>query len=409
MKIQNQINPDSNIALILGLGNHGLALLRSLGRRGVSVEAMDSDFNQFQQFSRYCKKFHRVKSLDDNSIISVLAEFGASHRNKTVLFITRDKTVPIISRARKLLGQYFYFNIPDENTIHTLMDKSRLFSFLAAHNCLCPETYSISRLDELTKVANYINYPCILKPALRTYEFKAFKADNKKALHQAYAFAAKFTRNMVVQKWINGSDTDIYFCFVYIDLEGNLKGSFTGKKVRKFPNKTGIASSVVGCKTPIILKETMRLFLLAGYRGFGSAEFKKDSVTGGYQFIEFTVGRTDYNVGIAMANGVDLPFIGYCDMIVAPMRSPVPVQTNKIRWVDLKRDFKAIIQEKNRGKYGNIEMLKQMIQNFRSNTVYTLFSKDDPIPFLKYLLDRFCAIFIKIRKIKVIINSGKNN
>ena len=41
------------LALILELGAHGLVLIRSLGRRGVYVEAVESDLNQFHRYSKY--------------------------------------------------------------------------------------------------------------------------------------------------------------------------------------------------------------------------------------------------------------------------------------------------------------------------------------------------------------------
>ena len=92
--------------ILLGLQNHGLALLRSLGRRGIPVEVLESDCDQFQQYSKYCRALAKVKSLDDESLLDYLIENGKRNENKKVLFITKDKTVPIISKGRELLKKY---------------------------------------------------------------------------------------------------------------------------------------------------------------------------------------------------------------------------------------------------------------------------------------------------------------
>ncbi|MBU4490995.1 MAG: hypothetical protein KKD69_00845, partial [Euryarchaeota archaeon] len=98
----------------------------------------------------------------------------------------------------------------------------------------------------------------------------------------------------------------------------------------------------------------------------------------------------------AIANKVDLPFIGYCDLIGAKKILHNTVQINDRIWIDFIRDIKAIRQENLRGKYGKIKMLEKMLKDFGPNTVFSFFAKDDLKPFLMYLFDRFLAVFRKI-------------
>jgi hypothetical protein len=135
---------------------------------------------------------------------------------------------------------------------------------------------------------------------------------------------------------------------------------------------------------------------LANYRGFGSAEFKKDSRSGEFKFIEFTVGRTDFNVETAMSNRVDLPYVGYCDVAGLTRAFEAVAQTNGRRWIDFERDARAIWSEYRRGRYGIIRMLRNYLQDLSPSNVYSSCSADDLGPPVRYAVGRMKAAFRKL-------------
>lgn len=384
----DRISADLPPALVLGSGVHGLAVIRSLGRRGIRVEVASSESDDYDRFSRYCSCYYPVQSLDDSSLVDFLLDSGRRAGRKRALFITRDKSVPWISQARADLEKFYYFNLADDDTLQRLMDKERLFEFLSEAAGSAPLTVGINGVHGLERAAARVGFPCVLKPALRTYGFKAVVVPSLAALEQAYREARRHTDRVILQQWVDGRASDIYFCFVYIDGRGEMKARFVGRKLRQLPNDTGIATAMEGCEDAFVLKESIRLMKHAGYRGFGSTEFKRDRATGRYQFIEFTVGRTDYNVETAVANGVDLPYIGYCDLVGNRPDGNIPAPSKAIRWIDMDRDVRAMLAECRRGDYGRGAMIKKMLQNLGSKRVFSIFASDDLKPFFAYLLNQ---------------------
>ena len=369
-------------ALVLGLSVNGLAVMRSLGRKGIAVEAADSDPNQPDRYSKYCKRFHTVESLEDESLINFLLDYGQKKVERTVLFITKDRTVPIISINRSMLQKFYYFNLPEQTTISGLMDKALLPEFLSKSETCFPKTFWVRDEADVERGAKVVGLPCVVKPAMRSYGFKASVARTEGELFEIFATASKQTDPLILQEWVPGPVTEIYFCYCYIGRHGEPKAVFVGRKIRQFPNGTGIASEAVGCSDSFVMEETLRLFAVAGYKGFGSTEFRRNPANGSYYLIEFTIGRTDYNVDVAIQNGVDIPFAGYCDMVGLQAEPNLPKQLNKIRWVDLRRNLKAIVEQSSAQGTTRGPFVWEIMRSFSPANAYPLFSTDDLKPFL---------------------------
>jgi predicted ATP-grasp superfamily ATP-dependent carboligase len=379
-------------ALIVGFGVHGLAIARSLGRHGIAVEAMDEDRAQPHRFSRYCHHFHVVDTTQDERVVDHLVRLGRAAGRRVALFLTRDRTVPVVSAHRDRLREYFDFTLPPPSVVNELMHKGQVGRFLEASGCRYPRTVSVADAGTLGAAGEAVGYPCVLKPALRSERFKAGIARSPDELETLYGVAARHSPECVVQQWIPGADSDVYFAFAYLDRHGTPRGLFSGRKLRQHPRGTGIAAEAEGCDDAFVREETLRLFRLAGYAGFGSTEFRRDPATGAYYLIEFTVGRTDYNVACAIANGVDLPWIGYQDTVGRGEPRPVPSQTNARRWVDLARTARAIAEARRDSGTSRVTAALELARSCSPRNAFTLFDPRDVGPFAAHALERAAAL-----------------
>lgn len=384
-------------ALVLGLGVHGLAIARSLGRHGVVVEAVDADPGQPCRRSRYCRRFHHFSGLEDERLVEFLLDYGRRARSRTVLFITKDKTVPIVSDHREVLSGYFDFLLPPQAGVARLMHKELLPEFLDEAGTRYPRTMRVRSAIELGAAGEVVGFPCVLKPTTRSHGFKALIAHSSAELTAGYATASQHADDWVVQELIRGGDSEVYFCYAYIGGDGTPRGVFVGHKLRQNPRGTGIAAEAAGCDDDFVRSESLRLFRLAGYRGFGSTEFRKDPETGTYYFIEFTVGRTDYNVGCAMANGVNLPYLGYADRAGLGTTDEPPIQRNRRRWVDVSRSVNGILQERREDRTARASAAVAILRSLSPGNVFTLFDAGDPGPFLAWVLSGLISVPHAIR------------
>jgi predicted ATP-grasp superfamily ATP-dependent carboligase len=384
-------------ALILGMGVHGLAVIRSLGRKGIYVEAACTDNCQPHQYSKYCKKFHHINSLDSFDVIEFLIENGKDKATKQALFITRDKTASIVSKHRERIGKYYYFNLPQHAIVEKLINKVTLPLFLEKTKTLYPKTIHIP-LRQLPSIPENLSFPLILKPALRNYHFKAALVYSEEELLSQLNILELGT-DVIIQEWVPGTDSDVFFCFVYIDKNGTEKAVFVGKKTRQYPRNFGIACDMIGCENEHVRKESLRLLKMANYRGFGSTEFRRNPQNGKYYFIEFTVGRTDFNVACAIDNGVDIPFIGYSDMVDLEGTHPLPFQNNKVRWVNLEVNLKALKEEYLHGTSSKKDIIKEFLQTLSPFNSFTLFDIDDLKPFIRMTFTLGVRVMRRIGKL----------
>ena len=142
----------------------------------------------------------------------------------------------------------------------------------------------------------------------------------------------------MVQEWIAGEDSDIYFNFLFVDRDGALRTSFVGRKILCWPPEIGGTASCVAA--PERHKELTVLsleFLKAiGFRGLIGIEYKLERKSGRFFMIEPTVYRTDHQHEIAPLNGCNLLLQVY-NACRSDAQSAAPVHAsyqNRYQWVD---------------------------------------------------------------------------
>jgi predicted ATP-grasp superfamily ATP-dependent carboligase len=131
--------------------------------------------------------------------------------------------------------------------------------------------------------------------------------------------------DVVVQEWIEGEDSDIYFCLQCLDGQGQAVASFTGRKIRSWPPQVGgTASCTAAPEAHAELSAlTANFFRDAGVVGMAGMEYKRDSRTREFRMVEPTIGRTDYQEEVATLNGVNLPHAAYCAEVGLTFPAPI--------------------------------------------------------------------------------------
>jgi predicted ATP-grasp superfamily ATP-dependent carboligase len=137
----------------------------------------------------------------------------------------------------------------------------------------------------------------------------------------------------VVQEWIEGRDSDIYFCLQYLDGQGQAVVSFTGRKIRSWPPQVGgTASCTAAPEAHAELSAlTANFFRDAGVVGMAGMEYKRDSRTREFRMVEPTIGRTDYQEEVATLNGVNLPHAAWCCELGLPFPDTAAIR-RPIAW-----------------------------------------------------------------------------
>lgn len=323
-------------ALVVGLCSHGLAICRSLGRRGIPVYALESNADLPGLKTRYAEPIF-VRNINGPELVDDLVRVRHRFAEKPVLYLTNDHMVRVVAHAYEQIRSRYRLNWPAGDLVLRLLDKANLESLARESGLLYPDTFTLSSNDDLDKLSGALAYPVALKPAAPLSPFKALRIESLAELRRAVKKYESGVARFLVQAWIEGSERDIYFASLYYDDDHRPIASFVGRKVRSFPRHTGGACSAEPADRSDILEQGRRFFDKLGMCGPVSLEIKEDAA--GRKFvIEPTVGRFDFWVKCCAINGVDMPYIAYAHQT----GSAIPEVAESVRpkiWVDFEKDF----------------------------------------------------------------------
>jgi predicted ATP-grasp superfamily ATP-dependent carboligase len=377
-------------AVVTGTSVNALSIIRSLGRRGVNVMAIDAGSGDYGAKSRYCE-VRSCKSLNGNALTDLIVDIGSTLDKKPVLFCTSDTAVLNVSNHRADIEKYYDFVLPPHHVIETLMSKRLFDDFAVANGFLVPRTLFTQDEDEARKAADKISYPCLIKPEYRDHSWsslvsstdKVLLAESKKVLINYFKKYNISNRNLVIQEWIEGSDDDVYFCLLYVNRDFEPLAVFTGRKIRQYPVLTGSTSFAESLWVPSIAKDSLRLVKTAGCKGLCSVEFKRSKKDQRFYITEPTVARSDTQEGISICSGMDIPFLAYLDAIG---KNPKPLRQFKegVKWINEPLEFYSIQSYLRNGEI----KVKDCIASYKGKRTYGLWALDDPLPFIDFVWDK---------------------
>ena len=376
--------------VVVGTGITALSIIRSLGRRGIKVIAIDTDFGDYGAKSKYCQ-LKLCRNLHTKSLIEALVDIGKSLSEKAVLFCTSDISVLNVSVHTREIDKYYNFVLPSHHVIEMLMRKNLFCDFAVTNHFLVPKTHFTHNENEVKKAANEITYPCVIKPEYRDETWSSLVSSVDKVLFaeskSVYLdYFRKFNisnKDLVIQEWIEGDDHDVFFCLTYINRGSKPLAVFTGRKIRQYPVLTGSTSFAESIWIPSIADESIRLLKKSGCIGFCSVEFKRSKEDQRFYVIEPTVGRPDTQEGISVSSGMDIPYVAYLDAIG---ENPEPLNHFKegIKWINEPIDFYSIqsyLKNKN-------SSFKKLAVSYKGKRAYALWAIDDPLPTLCFVWDK---------------------
>lgn len=334
----SQYNGDQYIAIILGMETNGLAVVRALARSGVPVVIVETTQNARQPHlsTKYGVKFF-LDSLPGLPLLDFLRRFP----RKGVLFPTTDRQVTWLSRNRDLLPAHIKLLMPSHETVRTLLDKVLFFDFCESNRVPLAPFRHVQAGADIKQAAQGLRFPVIIKTHRKVYTpmlEKAYIALSMAELVTLWKKISSLYHIFIVQEFIPGGDETIFFCLQFIDSKNQqLLASFTGRKIRQWKPRCGGTASCEPVTMPKLHEMTYEILTKAGFWGIGSVEYKRDRRNGKFYIIEPTVCRTDFQEQIAIANGVNIPWIAYQNAVGMPVQ-PVIANGGKKAWMHIMND-----------------------------------------------------------------------
>ena len=250
-----------NPAVVLDLGYGGYGVVRSLVRYGIPVIGFCNQRRMPEYRTKLCDE--KVYFNGESDLKDKLRQTVSGLTHKPVLYVTTDSYVNFIIENRQFIDENFLIHLPSNEVLKLLLDKTAFTEYARQHNILIPRTHNLFNQEDLVQIAETLSFPVILKPFVRTSAWreaklsKAYYLDTKDELKKLYGRINSIESRLMVQEWIPGGDSNVYYCLVYFSDQSDCQASFTGYKLRQWPVGTGTACSTAPVEDPFVTEMTI--------------------------------------------------------------------------------------------------------------------------------------------------------
>jgi D-aspartate ligase len=372
-------------AVVIGGDHPGLAIARSLGRRGIPVYVIE-DQQSISVLSRYVTRVVRVPDLRDeqktvDSVLEVGHRFGLKG---WVLFPTRDETVAAFSRHRARLAEFFRVTTPPWDTVRWAWDKNNTWKIAEELGIPSPRTWNVKSAEELPPL--YPRLPLAVKPAVKEHFFyatgaKAWRADTPQQLQELFQRATREikTDDIMLQEIIPGDgQQQLSYCAFFKN--GRAHSTLLARRMRQHPREFGRAATYVETvDLPEIEELAERLLRAINFYGIVEVEFKQDPRDGQYKLLDINARAWGFH-GLGRAAGVDFPYLLFADQFGEQLESSRAKAG--LGWMRLVTDVPVATSDM---LHGHLK-LSSYWHSLRHTRTESVFYVKDPLPSLAELV-----------------------
>jgi len=277
-----------NKAIVFNCHYNGLSIIQELGRRGVDCIAMDYQ-RSIGTYSRYAKYIQCANPAGyEEKFIEQLYEVCKKEKDKPVLFPTNDIWAQAIAKYKAKLSEVSIPCVSSKEIVDLVLDKYRFYEMGEERQFFTPKTYTANEIS----IDEKIDFPIIAKPNARRLSsnsgeevkdierqmdrLRLTEIHNYTSLDKFLKNEEKYLQHLLFQQLIPGISDQMFTVGVYADIYSNVKGIFTGRKVRGYPAMYGdcILGEVFEVPSHVI-ENTKKIVKELKYTGIAEFEYKR--------------------------------------------------------------------------------------------------------------------------------------
>jgi predicted ATP-grasp superfamily ATP-dependent carboligase len=358
---------------------NGLGVIRSLGREGIPVIAVDSRRSAPGLHSRHARPVVLPDpATHPEELLDGLLRTGRELEEKGILFPCSDAFVLFVSRYRQELGDHFEFCIPSQKVLEGMVNKRMQYDEAVRIGTPIAKTFYPSSMEEVRSIRDSLDYPAFIKPYYShlwypVFGNKGFKVESPRELEERYSKIFPTGLEALVQSIIQGPNTNHIKVCAYYNHAGERKAMFLTRKMRQNPAEFGVGTIMESFHDDALAKIGLKFFEGIGYRGIGSIELKLDDRDGNFKMIELNPRLWAQNSQPTYA-GINFPLIMYRDLTGAPI--PASEYRDGVRWMDTLEDARSFWWYRQRGR----TTFSELARSWLNIDCHAHFAWDDPMP-----------------------------
>jgi predicted ATP-grasp superfamily ATP-dependent carboligase len=356
-----------------------LAVIRSLGKKGVTITAGEETMFATGFFSKYCKRHVVYPSPNKNReafadyLLRILK--GGSYN---VLFPVADACLaPIIDNEREI-SRYTTIALPQRDIFMQGYDKGITLKTATKSGIPCPKTYFVNNLDELLALIDNVEYPVVIKPRISSGRRGTEICNSVDELITKYKKLEVEYKKMLIQEYIpSDGEVGIYTLF---NQASEPRALTVQRRLRSYPVAGGpstLRETIKNDITERTVKIAFKLLKDMKWVGVAMVEFRIDARDGIPKLMEINP-RFWGSLQLSILSGVDFPYLLY-RMIIEGDIEPVLDYSEGIRcrWL-LPGDILWFLSAPNKAKN-----LKEFL---KFDCPDDIISWEDPGPMLGFTL-----------------------
>ncbi len=314
-----------------------LAIIRSLGRQGLSIVAGDHITSPLGSASRYAAASVRYPdpAADADAFIRQVIDIVDRLAIDTIIPATDLTTMLLVSQSD--LSKNVHLAAPPPDSYEALTDKARLIDLAGRLGISVPETRTVQNADAVVDAARDFGFPVVLKPARSRYLKEGHVrstgvqiVEGPERLPAALA-SMPWLRDIpcLVQRFVPGYGSGI---FALYGPSGPIAW-FAHRRLREKPPTGGV--SVLSQSVPVdptLQSAAAKLLTAVGWTGVAMVEFR--IAPDGTPYLMEVNGRFWGSLQLAIDSGLDFPWLLYQLTHGMALDVPAPYTVGRrLRWL----------------------------------------------------------------------------
>lgn len=357
-----------------------LPIIRSLGKKDVSIITADSKPDALGSASKYSKNFFQYPSPAQAPVefINTLQTHLKKYKPE-VLIPIHSRDTYIIAEHKQALQQFTKIPVHDYSTIKHVNDKGKLMLTAEHLGISIPKTYQPNDINEIHHIANIVEYPVVVKLRNTSSSIGLSYVHSKEELTSKFKstiekFHLPQMNYPLVQEYIEGDGCGVSMLFN----GGDLRAKFTHKRLREYPISGGPSTYRVSVREPKAEDIAIELLKHFNWHGVAMVEFKltKDNEP---VLIEINP-RFWGSINQAIQSGVDFPYLLYTMALEGDVERVLSYKTG-VKTKNYLIDYVALMSYIKKTR--NISLLKEFVSLPHHND--DIISFDDPAPLFRFI------------------------
>lgn len=305
-------------------GPNGLALCRSLGKKGISVTAGGCARFLPGMLSKYTDEayVHPDATGDPAAFVDHL-EAHLERESYAAVFAVTDTTTSLLSRHKeRLAATGTRIGVEDWETFLDANDKGRLFEIAADLDVPSPRTWTPDSMADVAAIDDECTGRVVIKPRRTTTvddsgQVLVNRIDGANYVDPDEDLVERFralvsthpsleTTYPLVQEYVEGEGT---MATVGLADDGEVLTFFQHEKYRVYPPSGGIGAVRKGVYEPTMLTYTNQIIEALSWTGPFHVEFMQ-TPDGDFALLEVN-GRYWGSLALTINSGVDIPWYHY--------------------------------------------------------------------------------------------------